>query len=143
MTLIVTLICSWFHDLFVFGKSTYLKKVGDRGHGIFAHIPIPRGTYIGEFTGIVQRKHTTVPPLNSEYIMELDWLPQEIDPTTYGSGVSRINHHCNPNCAAKVVIHDKMFKIVVVAKRDIEENEELSLNYLWIHEKKQDAPVLH
>ena len=52
-----------------------------------------------------------------------------IDPTTYGNVARFINHSCEPNCETRKWTVGKEISVGIFARRDIEEDEELTFDY--------------
>lgn len=49
-----------------------------------------------------------------------------VDATIKGGLARYVNHSCNPNCVAEVVQIDRENKILIIANRRIQRNEEVS-----------------
>ncbi len=108
------------------------------GNGVFAVAPIAKGERIVEYTG-TRRSHADVDAgdsgdaasghtffftLNDEYVID----------GNFKGGVARwINHSCEPNCEAQLVVHDgddrTLDRIFIEAISDIEPGDELVYNY--------------
>ncbi|KAI8815355.1 hypothetical protein BJ742DRAFT_670747 [Cladochytrium replicatum] len=88
--------------------------------------------YIGE--GIRQKvadireKNYEKMGIGSSYLFRLDEVTI-LDATKKGNLARFINHCCEPNCSAKVITVDGQKKIVIYAKRDILEGEEITYDY--------------
>ena len=52
-----------------------------------------------------------------------------IDPTSYGNIARFINHSCDPNCVVRKWTVGKETSIGIFARRDIQEDEELTFDY--------------
>ena len=52
-----------------------------------------------------------------------------IDPTLYGNVARFINHSCDPNCITRKWTVGKETSIGIFARKDIEEDEELTFDY--------------
>lgn len=102
----------------------FIKPSLGRGLGLFAAIPIEKGTFILEYTG---RKlpSKVANRLNNRYLFEIDknWT---IDGATKANLARYINHSCDPNCEAEIDAKDR---IMLHATRDIEKGEELAFDY--------------
>lgn len=68
----------------------------------------------------------TVPPTQNRgiYMFRLD-EDRVVDATLSGGLARYINHSCNPNCRTEIVEVDKDHRIIIVAKRKINQGEEV------------------
>src|SRR2546429_696902 len=93
------------------------------GKGLFATAPIPKGTFIIEYTG---KKIPTVvaDTLHSRYLFELDdeWT---LDGEDLSNTARWINHSCDPNSEAEI----KDGHILISAMKDIAPGEEITFDY--------------
>jgi SET domain-containing protein len=104
--------------------------------GVYAGEPIPKGRKIIEYTGERISRRETKRRADSRlfnYLFTLDkyWT---IDGGAGGSGAEYINHSCDPNVFARVTNGH----ILYLAKRDIRQGEELTIDY---HFPKEDEKV--
>ncbi len=95
--------------------------------GVYAAEPIPRGRKVIEYRGErISRRETKrrCDEREMHYLFALDdyWT---LDGAVGGSGAEYINHSCEPNCEARIV----KGHILYFARRDIEEGEELTVDY--------------
>lgn len=94
--------------------------------GIYAGERIPPRRKIIEYTGErISRRETkrrAERPLNYLFTLDSYWT---IDGSVGGSGAQYINHCCDPNVNAVIV----KGHILYIAKRWIEEGEELTIDY--------------
>ncbi|KAK4489122.1 hypothetical protein RD792_004916 [Penstemon davidsonii] len=114
-----------------FGKSSI------HGYGVFAKYPHRAGDMVIEYTGELirrtvadRREHliynklvgagTYMFGINDEYV---------IDATRSGSIAHLINHSCEPNCHSIVKAINGVDHIIIFAKRDIKQWEELTYDY--------------
>ena len=95
------------------------------GKGLFAAQPIKKGTRIIQYIGQKITKEETAERLyqGNQYIFEFNDR-YNIDGKTLKNKARYINHSCDPNC--NILITQRT--IWIVAKRDIQEGEELSYN---------------
>ncbi|CAJ0925133.1 unnamed protein product, partial [Mesorhabditis belari] len=112
-----------------------------KGWGLRTIFKIPKNVFVGEYVGEVitfaeakrGNKHTKYQFSLSTAITKLDNKFLVIDATSLGNETRFINHSCNPNLVAKLVITNKYsehdFRIGLYSMRDIEPGEELTLNY--------------
>jgi len=99
------------------------------GRGVFARAPIPKGTFVIEYTGekILRKEGLKRDRLQKSkgmfYVFALNsrWC---VDGAT-GGDARFINHGCNPNCTYQ----RKYGKIWIRALRNIKTGEELTYDY--------------
>lgn len=106
---------------------------GARGpHGLFATALIPKGTVIGSYAGeIVPATIENCTP----FVMEFN--NHFIDSCWIGNEISFINH--DGNCPNAEYVDCDFPQVNIVAKRDIQANEEITINYgrgYWEHHAK-------
>ena len=93
------------------------------GKGLFAAVSINVGDFILEYTGrrIMASVADTLP---SRYLFEIDntWT---IDAEAPSNLARYINHACDPNCEGNI----RDGHILIFASRDIERDEEVTMNY--------------
>ena len=96
------------------------------GKGLFAAQPIQKGTWIIQYLGQRISKEESVERLcqGNQYIFNFNDR-YDIDGKTLKNKARYINHSCDPNC--EIIITKRT--IWIVAKRHIQEGEELSYNY--------------
>jgi SET domain-containing protein len=96
------------------------------GKGLFATQDIKKGTRIIQYIGRKITKAETADRLyqGNQYIFEFNDR-YNIDGKALKNKARSINHSCDPNC--DILITKRT--IWIVAKRDIQEGEELSYNY--------------
>jgi len=96
------------------------------GKGLFAAQDIKKGTRIIQYIGQRISKEETAERLDrgNQYIFAFN-DHYDIDGKTLKNKARYINHSCDPNCD----ILRTQRTIWIVAKRDIQEGEELSYNY--------------
>ncbi|KAI1315828.1 histone methyltransferase set1 [Mortierella claussenii] len=104
--------------------------------GLFAMEKVDANDMVIEYIGEVIRqkvadhreKRYERMGIGSSYLFRVD-DDTVIDATKMGNIARFINHCCTPNCNAKVITVDGQKKIVIYAKRDIEEGEEITYDY--------------
>ncbi|XP_057436320.1 histone H3-lysine(4) N-trimethyltransferase ATX1-like [Lotus japonicus] len=120
-----------FRKQLAFGKSRI------HGFGIFAKHPYKGGDMVIEYTGELvrptiadRREHFIYNSLvgAGTYMFRID-DERVIDATRAGSIAHLINHSCAPNCYSRVVSVDGDEHIIIFAKRDIKQWEELTYDY--------------
>lgn len=119
------------------------------GQGLYAATKIPKGTHIIEYIGekitkaAAQRRSeqwdsiARTKGFGVVYIFELN-KRQDIDGNVDYNLAKYINHSCEPNCES-VNIRGHIW---IVARRNIEENEELSYDYGYDMEYFREHPCL-
>ncbi|XP_071696799.1 histone H3-lysine(4) N-trimethyltransferase ATX1-like [Rutidosis leptorrhynchoides] len=114
-----------------FGKSAI------HGFGIFAKQPHKAGDMVIEYTGEIvrppvadRREHLIYNSLvgAGTYMFRID-DDRVIDATRAGSIAHLINHSCEPNCYSRVISVNGDEHIIIFAKRDIAQWEELTYDY--------------
>lgn len=114
-----------------FGKSRI------HGFGIFAKHPHKAGDMVIEYTGEIvrppvadRREHLIYNSLvgAGTYMFRID-DERVIDATRAGSIAHLINHSCEPNCYSRVITVSGDEHIIIFAKRDIKQWEELTYDY--------------
>lgn len=130
----------WDNDLFVIGKKTYLKRLEDKGHGIFANEYLPKDTPIGELTGRIRQSFFGLDAEALNYAFRYDDISLVIDSFRQGNGCSRMNTSSDPNCIARIVVDNKMLKVMIIAIKPIPKDMELTLNYFWLSHNEEYVP---
>ncbi|XP_019707927.1 histone-lysine N-methyltransferase TRX1 [Elaeis guineensis] len=130
-----------FRKRLAFGKSRI------HGFGVFAKLAHKAGDMVIEYIGELVR-----PPIadirehriyNSlvgagTYMFRID-DERVIDATRAGSIAHLINHSCEPNCYSRVISVNGDEHIIIFAKRDIKQWEELTYDYRFFSMDKQLA----
>ncbi|KAK9138608.1 hypothetical protein Sjap_009202 [Stephania japonica] len=120
-----------FRKRLAFGKSRI------HGFGIFAKLPHRAGDMVIEYTGEVvrpsvadRREHLIYNSLvgAGTYMFRVD-DERVVDATRAGSIAHLINHSCEPNCYSRVISVHGDEHIIIFAKRDIVQWEELTYDY--------------
>lgn len=120
-----------FRKRLAFGKSAI------HGFGIFAKQPHKAGDMVIEYTGEIvrppiadRREHLIYNSLvgAGTYMFRID-DERVIDATRAGSIAHLINHSCEPNCYSRVISVSGDEHIIIFAKRDIAQWEELTYDY--------------
>src|SRR2546427_11239506 len=104
----------------------WIGKSRIAGKGLFAGQDIKKETIITRYSGTKISKAQSAQALaqGNAYICALNDR-YDIDGNTLKNKARYINHSCDPNCALLLTQRT----IWIVAKRDIQEGEELSYNY--------------
>jgi SET domain-containing protein len=105
-----------------------VRKSKINGKGCFATVAFHRGRKIAEYAGELiteaeaerraqHRRRLRICAVNNRW---------SIDGSLGGNGTHYINHSCQPNCYMKIIYGHILF----YALRDIEPNEEITLDYV-------------
>lgn len=123
---------------------TIFKTNNGRGWGLKAAKPIPRGSYIVEYTGEIIDQEESVrrgekyDEIGKSYLFDLDFNEKSeavytIDAANYGNLARLINHSCEPNCRIWPVAtcnHDAtIYRLCIFSTRKIKSGEELTIDY--------------
>lgn len=97
------------------------------GYGVFAKHHISQGEYIGEFAGELKRSEDR---LTNVYYVDYS-KGYVVDASLYGNETRFINDgQKDSNCQAWMILgHDGMAHIAMIAQRDIQAKEQLTMNY--------------
>ncbi|PSS23999.1 Histone-lysine N-methyltransferase [Actinidia chinensis var. chinensis] len=123
-----------------FRKRLAFGKSGIHGYGIFAKQTHKAGDMMIEYTGELvrppvadRREHLIYDSLvgAGTYMFRID-DKRVIDATRAGSIAHLINHSCEPNCYSRVISVNGDEHIIIFAKRDITQWEELTYDYRFL-----------
>ncbi len=113
------------------GRRIQVRRSGVHGKGVFALVPIAKGTRIIEYKGEVltwaaaQKRHPHDPSdPNHTFFFHID-DKHVIDAAVGGNAARWINHGCTPNCVAE----EEGGRVFIDARRDIAAGEELNYDY--------------
>ncbi len=118
-----------------------------QGKGAFAHIDIPAGTRIIEYTGEIitheeadERYDDAAMHRHHTFLFAVD-EDTVIDGANSDNPAKYINHSCDPNC--EPVVEGK--RIFIDALRDIKKGEELFYDYAYErdHDGSDDESLYH
>ncbi|XP_076937993.1 histone-lysine N-methyltransferase ATX2-like [Bidens hawaiensis] len=129
-------------EKYVYMRTTFRKRLAFgksaiHGFGIFAKQPHKAGDMVIEYTGEIvrpsiadRREHLIYNSLvgAGTYMFRID-DERVIDATRAGSIAHLINHSCEPNCYSRVISVNGDEHIIIFAKRDIAQWEELTYDY--------------
>lgn len=135
------------HMRATFKKRLAFGKSGIHGFGIFAKLPHKAGDMVIEYTGEIVRpiiadirEHFIYNSLvgAGTYMFRID-DERVIDATRVGSIAHLINHSCEPNCYSRAINVCGEDRIIIFAKRDIKQWEELTYDYRFFSIDEQLA----
>ncbi|KAJ1303275.1 hypothetical protein OPQ81_011472 [Rhizoctonia solani] len=114
----------------------HIVKTEKKGLGLRAAAPLKKDDFVYEYVGDVvnetvlrkRMREYAEEGIQHFYFMMLQ-REQYIDATKRGGKGRFANHSCNPNCYVAKWVVGKRIRMGIFAKRDIEENEELTFNY--------------
>lgn len=130
-------------------KSDWAEVRGSKihGRGMFATVPIPKGTRIIEYTGEritkaegfrreeLRRRRAARGGDGCIYTFELN-TRVDIDGRVLWNTARYINHSCSPNCESQIV----RGRVWVVALRKIQPGEELTYDYYYDYDHHREHP---
>jgi len=133
-------------------QTSYLSPVSIRwvsekvGYGLFALEPIPKESYVGEYTGIVRRNNRRyTEPLNHycyEYpVPDRLGISYVID-ATQGHLTRFINHSSTPNLQPLYAFENGFYHLIFLALRSLVPGEQLSYDYGANYWHLRGAPAL-
>eukprot|EP01018_Ginkgo_biloba_P036073 Gb_27375 [translate_table: standard] len=135
------------HMRATFRKRLAFGKSGIHGFGIFAKVAHKAGDMVIEYTGEIVRpiiadirEHFIYNSLvgAGTYMFRID-EERVLDATRAGSIAHLINHSCEPNCYSRVINVGGEDRIIIFAKRDIKQWEELTYDYRFFSIDEQLA----
>ncbi len=127
--------------------STSIRFIDDVvGYGVFAERAIPKGVFIGEYTGVVRKRLGRVGRFN-DYTFEYaigDWErnPFIIDAKQEGNLTRFINHSARPNLGSVSVYANEVMHIILVALKPIPKGAQLCYDYGDIYWKKRQKALV-
>jgi hypothetical protein len=119
----------------------YIKQVDPAiGLGVFAASPIEKGTFIGEYTGVIQiAAGDSGEALDGGgyesdfswyYVDDIEEAPDlEINGRLEGNELRFVNHSENPNVSVEHTLHKGQWVLFFVAERTIRKDEQLLISY--------------
>ncbi len=114
----------WKED---FEDSVVVKPSDIHGLGIFTEVDIPEGQLIMVISGEVISEDECVRRENEEDNVYIFWNGDSYIDTVNEEKIKYINHNCDFNC--DVIDGDNDYVLWLIAYRDIEAGEELTIDY--------------
>ena len=115
------------------------------GYGVFAKNDLPALTYVGEYTGIITRRHPRKTRFNDYvfgYMVGPKNTPFIIDAKRKGNFTRFINHSDCPNMNSRWVIVRGVTRIIVFTNEFIPSGEQLTYDYGKYYWRSRAAPSL-
>lgn len=113
-------------------------------YGLFAEENLTRGSYVGEYTGIVRRNDRRhFEPLNNycyEYPIADEIGRNFVIDATQGHLTRFINHSFTPNLKSVYAFYDGFFHLIFLALRPIKRGSQLTFNYGQAYWSIRDRP---
>ena len=100
----------------------------DCGLGLFALVPIPSGTFLCEYTGLVV---CNPPPERDDYAFALPVCDPDvrISAKRFGNICRLLNHSDHPNVALQTVELDGVLHLVAMTSAEVQPDEQLTVDY--------------
>lgn len=114
--------------------SVSIRKIDERvGWGLYTQEAISKGSYVGEYTGVVRKNDRRyIEPLN-DYCFEypvLDQIGRSYVVDATGGNLTRfINHNYQPNLKAVHLFWEGYYHLIFITLQDIAKGTQLSYNY--------------
>ena len=125
------------------GRRIQVRRSGVHGKGVFALVPIAKGTRLIEYKGEIiswpeaLRRHPHDPSdPNHTFYFHID-DKHVIDAAVGGNAARWINHACQPNCKAE----EEEGRVFIDARRHIAAGEELFYDYGLIIDDRYTASL--
>ena len=115
------------------------------GYGVFAAHDLPALTYVGEYTGVVKRRHIRKQRVNNYifgYVTGPKQTPFVIDAQDKGNFVRFINHSDEPNLTSRWVIEGGVTHIILFANQPIKKDKQLTYDYGKYYWRSRSCPLL-
>jgi hypothetical protein len=122
------------------GRAFSSDDYGKNNRGIFALQPIPAGTVVGDYLGLLipNEQEAEYDSVRDVYVMYYD-AELSIWPDPSQPGIHLVNHACEPNCGIVTYQGHSLY----VALRKIHPEEELTVSYLLAPIDDECAPCRH
>ncbi|KAI9187949.1 histone methyltransferase set1 [Blastocladiella emersonii ATCC 22665] len=130
-------------------KRVKIARSGIHAWGLYALEPIDAGDFVIEYVGeIVRQKVADLREAQydaaglggASYLFRLD-DDRVVDATRCGNYARFINHCCEPNCLARIIVVDGEKKIVIYAARAIAIGDEITYDYKFEIEEDDEAKI--
>lgn len=104
-------------------KRKLLIRRSSAGLGLFAGEPIKKGEFVVEYTGEIL-SNEVADRRGGKYLFEIS-NRRVVDGTSRSNIARYINHSCKPNCEPDI----RRGRILIFARHNIKEGEELTYDY--------------
>ena len=116
------------------------------GHGLFLEETLDKGSYVGEYTGIVRENDMRryLDPMNHylyEYPVPDALGKSHVIDATQGNLTRFINHSFDPNLEPVYAFYDGFFHLIFLTTRRIEKGTQLCYNYGRTYWHVRSPPV--
>ncbi|KAF0701456.1 Aste57867_8060 [Aphanomyces stellatus] len=132
-----------------------IVKTSGKGFGVRVTHEVPEGKFLFEYVGEVidveektrRAEKIRLEGSSSYYFFALKGVEKVrkttktsrkvqpillfVDASAFGNHSRFINHSCSPNAEAEVWVKDGFFRVLIISKRKILPNEEVTFNYAW------------
>ncbi|PVU85872.1 hypothetical protein BB560_006878 [Smittium megazygosporum] len=133
-------------------KDVFFAKSGIHNYGLFTREHISSGEFVIEYIGerirsiLADHRETRYAKIGFGkdccYLFRVDH-ETVIDATLMGNIARFVNHSCDPNCIAKVIVVDGSKRIGIYAKTDIKVGDEITYDYKFsIEDTDEKIPCL-
>ncbi|PVU85618.1 hypothetical protein BB561_006930 [Smittium simulii] len=133
-------------------KSLFFAKSGIHNFGLFSRETIYAGEFVIEYIGerirssLADHREKIYTKLGLDqdccYLFRVD-DETVIDATVMGNIARFVNHSCNPNCIAKIIVVDGSKRIGIYARSDISIGDEITYDYKFtIEDTDKKIPCL-
>jgi len=113
------------------------------GYGVYAAVDIPANTYIGEYTGIIERKNNRKNRFN-DYVFSYDLCGKgtrwSIDAKSVGNFTRFLNHSDTPNLTSRWVINDGITHIILFSNKFVPKGTQMTYCYGPLYWRTRSAP---
>lgn len=121
-----------------------IQKINDEiGFGVFATKKIAPCSFVGEYTGVIQ-KRSPKQLKNKDYVLRYPiWEGKKnycIDAEFRGNFTRFINHSSNPNLGVQSVYWRGIPRMIFIAMKEIQEGNQLTFDYGPLFWKNKEAP---
>lgn len=114
------------------------------GYGIFSDEEISALTYVGEYTGLVRKRHIKSDRLNNfvfGYVIGPYDTPFVIDAKNKGNLMRFINHSERPNLTSRWLIQGGIGHVILFSNKSIRKGSQLTYDYGPLYWKKRSYPL--
>lgn len=115
------------------------------GFGLFATADVMKGAFIGEYLGVIchnTRRNTQNDYLFTYPVSDTHKRPFVIDGRPKGNHCRFINHSPSPNLKAQIAFDGILYRIILLAERQISAGEQFFFNYGDAYWKERGKPEI-